>query len=77
MLPMIRMTNPFKQIGESGVSDQLKIDCQLSEDLYVVKSSQDRLRTQGSVRTFKSVGNLRVNNNVILKNSGDPDCRKI
>lgn len=77
MLPMIRMTNPFKQLGESKISDQVKIDCQLSEDLYIVKSSPDRLRTQGSVRTFKSVGNLRVNNNVIFKNSGNPDYRKI
>nr|AVK39563.1 maturase [Paralemanea sp.] len=77
MLPMIRMTNPFKQIGELEVSNRVNNGCKLNEFSYVVENSSDRLRAQNSVRIFKSVGNLKVNDNVTKWNSGNPDYRKV
>nr|UAT97950.1 hypothetical protein Ahn.fas.Ore.mt_002 [Ahnfeltia fastigiata] len=77
MLPMVRITNPFKQIGESEVSNHITYDCQLSENLYVVRYSPDRLSARNSIRIFKSGGDLKVNDNVICKNSGNPDYWKV
>jgi hypothetical protein len=68
-----------QQAGESEVSNLINsnYDCKLSELSYIVESSPDRLRTRNSIRIFKSVGDLKVNDNVIKWNSGNPDYRKL
>lgn len=75
-LSKIRLTNPFKQKDGYEVPNYYNNNCNLSIFCYVMKKILKCLRSRNSVWIFNSVGNLRISNNVLFKNSGNPDCWK-
>ena len=76
-LSTVRMTNPFKQKGGEKAPNYHDNNCQLSIFFYIVKKIQKCLRTRDSVRIFNFVGDLRTDSDVLFKNSGNPDYRKV
>nr|YP_010395117.1 hypothetical protein NDB12_mgp07 [Grateloupia elliptica]UQJ72558.1 hypothetical protein [Grateloupia elliptica]UYI31677.1 hypothetical protein [Grateloupia elliptica] len=75
-LSTVRMTNPFKQKG-GAKAPNYDNNCQLSIFFYIVTKIQKCLRTRNSIRIFNFVGNLRTDSDVLFKNSGNPDYRKV
>nr|YP_010881006.1 hypothetical protein QU394_mgp22 [Grateloupia cornea]WIA66124.1 hypothetical protein [Grateloupia cornea] len=76
-LSMVRITNPFKQKGGKKVPNYYRDNCKLSIFFYIVGKIQKCLRTRNSVRIFNFVGDLRTDSDVLFKNSGNPDYRKV
>lgn len=76
-LSMVRITNPFKQKGGEKVPNYYHNNCKLSIFFYIVRKIQKCLRTRNSVRIFNFAGDLRTDPDVLFKNSGNPDYRKV
>lgn len=75
ILSMTRKTNPYKQIGGFKVPNYLKnINCILSIFFNVINLILKYLRAQNFDKIFTSAGGLRMITNVLIKNSGNPDC---
>ena len=75
-LSKVRITNLFKQKGGKKVPNYYN-NCKLSVFSYIVGKIQKCLRTRNSVRIFNFAGDLRTDSDVLFKNSGNPDYRKI
>ena len=73
-----RITNLFKQEGGQKIPNYcINSDYKLSVFFYVIGNIQKCLRVRDSVRIFNLARSLRIDTDVLLKNSGNPDYRKV